>query len=281
MVARAIHFNSPRKQAPFVAINCAAIPEGLLESELFGHVKGAFTGAVGNRVGRFAQADRGTLFLDEIGDMSLATQAKILRVLQERSFEPVGATQSRAVDVRVIAATNKDLRDAVRQGTFREDLLYRLNVFPIHIPALRERVEDISLLVEHYTKVFATEVGKRLQGFSPGALQVMTAHRWPGNIRELQNVVERLVIVAKRPIVDVGDLPRDLFDRRDSRPDEVQVPSDLDQELERIERNIILETLRRTAGVQVKAAEMLGISERSFWHRIKKLNIQIVKRTAE
>ncbi|HYM31138.1 MAG TPA: sigma-54 dependent transcriptional regulator [Candidatus Cybelea sp.] len=281
LVARAIHFNSPRKDAPFVAINCAAIPEGLLESELFGHVKGAFTGAVGNRVGRFAQADGGTLFLDEVGDMPLPTQAKILRVLQERSFEPVGSTQIRTVDVRILAATNKDLREAVRQGTFREDLYYRLNVFPIQVPPLRDRIEDIPLLVDHFAKQIAPEMGKRLNGFSPAALRAMSGYRWPGNIRELQNVIEHSIIVARHPIVDVGDLPRDMFERRDHRADDVQVPAALDEELDRIERGFIIEALRRTSGVQIKAADMLGITERSLWHRVKKLGIQIVKRTAE
>ena len=283
MVARAIHFNSPRRERAFVAINCAAIPEGLLESELFGHVKGAFTGATANRVGRFAQADRGTLFLDEVGDMPLSTQVKILRVLQERTFEPVGSAQSRSVDVRIIAASNKDLREAVRQGSFREDLFYRLNVFPIPLPPLRERVEDIPLLVEHFMRQFALSIGKRLGGFSPGALSAMAAYHWPGNVRELQNVVERSIIVAKASIVDVGDLPRDLFGRREGKAGEGLglVPQDLDAELAGIERGFILEALRRSSGVQVKAAEMLGISERSLWHRIKKLNIQIVKRAAD
>ena len=215
--------------------------------------------------------------------MPLSTQVKILRVLQERTFEPVGSAQSRSVDVRIIAASNKDLREAVRQGSFREDLFYRLNVFPIPLPPLRERVEDIPLLVEHFMRQFALSIGKRLGGFSPGALSAMAAYHWPGNVRELQNVVERSIIVAKASIVDVGDLPRDLFGRREGKAGEGLglVPQDLDAELAGIERGFILEALRRSSGVQVKAAEMLGISERSLWHRIKKLNIQIVKRAAD
>ncbi|MBI3514902.1 MAG: sigma 54-interacting transcriptional regulator, partial [Proteobacteria bacterium] len=280
MVARAIHFNSSRKSGPFVAINCAAIPEGLLESELFGHVKGAFTGAVSNRSGRFAQAHGGTLFLDEVGDMPVATQAKILRVLQERSFEPVGSTQTREVDVRLIAATHRDLQDAVRERQFREDLYYRLNVFPIALPALRERTEDIPALVEHFIEQIGASIGKRIGGFSPAAIKAMADYDWPGNIRELQNCIERSMIVAKTPTVDVADLPRYLFRQREERLDGTRIPPELDDELERIERRFILNALQKTQGVQVKAADLLGITERSLWHRIKKLGIQIVKQPA-
>jgi DNA-binding NtrC family response regulator len=281
MVARSIHFNSARKSGPFVAINCAAIPEGLLESELFGHVKGAFTGAVSNRTGRFAQAHGGTLFLDEVGDMPIATQAKILRVLQERSFEPVGSTQTREVDVRLIAATNKDLQDAVRTKAFREDLYYRLNVFPIALPPLRDRVEDIPALVAHFTEQIGANIGKRIGGFSPAAIRAMADYDWPGNIRELQNCIERSMIVAKAAEVDVPDLPRYLFQQReDARPEAVRIPASLDEELERIERRIIVSALQKTQGVQVKAADLLGITERSLWHRVKKLGIQIVKAPA-
>jgi len=280
MVARAIHFNSARKSGPFVAINCAAIPEGLLESELFGHVKGAFTGAVANRTGRFTQAHGGTLFLDEVGDMPVATQAKILRVLQERAFEPVGSTQTREVDVRLIAATNKDLQEAVRQRHFREDLFYRLNVFPIGLPPLRERLEDIAALVEHFIEQIGANIGKRISGFTPAAIRAMGEYDWPGNIRELQNCIERSMIVAKSPIVDVGDLPPYLFRQREERIDVSRIPSSLDEELERIERRFIVNALHKTQGVQVKAAELLGITERSLWHRIKKLGIQIIKQPA-
>ncbi|MDX3808880.1 sigma-54-dependent transcriptional regulator [Bosea thiooxidans] len=280
LVARAIHFNSPRRARPFIAVNCAAIPETLLESELFGHVKGAFTGAVANRVGRFAAADGGTLFLDEIGDMPLAIQAKLLRVVQERSFEPVGASRSQTVDVRLIAATHKDMRQAVAENRFREDLFYRLNVFPIRLPALRERSEDIPLLAAHFLATLSETVGKPVSGFSPAALSAMSAHSWPGNIRELHNCVERALIVAKNPVIDVQDLPRDLFEgQRRSGGD--ALPRDLDAELERIERDFILEALRRSNGVQVKAARMLGIAERSLWHRIKKLGIRLNRTVVE
>ena len=280
MVARAIHFNSTRKSAPFVAINCAAIPEGLLESELFGHIKGAFTGAVSNRTGRFMQAHGGTLFLDEVGDMPVATQAKILRVLQERSFEPVGSTQTREVDVRLIAATNKDLQDAVRERQFREDLYYRLNVFPIALPPLRERLDDIPALVEHFIEQIGANIGKRIDSFSPAAIKAMGEYDWPGNIRELQNCIERSIIVAKAPMVDVADLPRYLFRQREERIDAARIPSSLDDELERIERRFILMALQKTQGIQVKAADLLGITERSLWHRVKKLGIQILKQPA-
>jgi len=280
LVARAIHFNSPRRAKPFIAVNCAAIPETLLESELFGHVKGAFTGAVSNRIGRFAAAEGGTLFLDEIGDMPLAIQAKLLRVVQERSFEPVGANRSQTVDVRLVAATHKDIRQAVEQGGFREDLFYRLNVFPIRLPALRERAEDIPLLAAHFLAALSETVGKRVSGFSPAALVAMAGHAWPGNIRELHNCIERALIVTKTAMIDVQDLPTDLFEgqRRASREG---LPHDLDAELERIEREFILEALRRSDGVQVKAARMLGIAERSLWHRIKKLDIRLNRTVAD
>jgi two-component system response regulator AtoC len=281
VVARAIHFNSPRKAKPFIAVNCAAIPEGLIESELFGHVKGALTGAVAHRRGRFADADQGTVFLDEIGDMPVAVQAKILRVLQERSFEPVGSGRTERVDTRVIAATNRNLRQAVAENSFREDLFYRLNVFPIALPALRDRKEDIPALAQHFLK-FATEtIGKRVVGVTPAALAAMSAYDWPGNLRELQNCVERAVIVARGSTVDVSDLPRDLFEQgaRTERPTKRRT-DDLDTELARIEKSFILEALRETNGVQSRAAKILGINERSLWHRVKKLGIAITKRAS-
>ncbi|MFC5394151.1 sigma-54-dependent transcriptional regulator [Bosea vestrisii] len=280
LVARAIHFNSPRRDKPFIAVNCAAIPETLLESELFGHVKGAFTGALANRTGRFAAADGGTLFLDEIGDMPLPIQAKLLRVIQERSFEPVGATRTQTVDVRLVAATHKDMRQAVDTGSFREDLFYRLNVFPIMLPPLRDRADDIPLLSLHFLAELAESMGKRASGFSPAALAAMTAYDWPGNIRELHNCIERAVIVAKTPTIDVTDLPQDLFSTP-RRSDRDALPRDLDAELERIERDFIIEALRRSDGVQVRAAKLLGIAERSLWHRIKKLGIRLGRAIAD
>ncbi|SEQ31343.1 DNA-binding transcriptional response regulator, NtrC family, contains REC, AAA-type ATPase, and a Fis-type DNA-binding domains [Solimonas aquatica] len=276
LAARAIHYNSARRNEAFVAINCAAIPEGLLESELFGHVKGAFTGAVSARPGRFVQANGGTVFLDEIGDMPVSIQAKILRVLQERVVEPVGGSQSRSVDVRVIAATHRDLREAVRSGGFRHDLYYRLNVFPIELPPLRERREDIPLLLAHFLQELGKSSERPMPAFTPAALRLMERYSWPGNIRELQNCVERAVIVARNGSVDAGDLPAELHEPVSS--ENGGLPSDLDAELERLERRFVLEALARTNGVQVQAAELLGISERSLWHRIKKLGINIVKR---
>ena len=278
MVARAIHYNSPRREQPFVALNCAAIPETLLESELFGHVKGAFTGAVSNRVGRYAQADRGTLFLDEIGDMPLATQAKILRVLQERAFEPVGGAQTRAVDVRIVAATNKNLMAAVQDGSFREDLYYRLNVFPILLPPLRDRRDDIPDLAIHFMTTLNAEMGKKVNGFTPAALKAMQGYDWPGNIRELQNCVERALILAKSEKIDEADLPRLLFSSQQSQSNGPRFPLDLDSEIERLERSLIVAALNRSDGVQVQAAQLLGINERSLWHRIKKYGIQITRR---
>ena len=275
LVARAIHFNSPRAERPFLAVNCAALPEGLLESELFGHAKGAFTGAVGAREGRFVAADGGTLFLDEIGDMPLPIQSKVLRVLQEQSFEPVGSNKTIKVDVRIIAATHKDLREMTSAGAFREDLFYRLNVFPMALPPLRERVEDIPLLGAHFLRTHAEDMGKKIVGFTPAAEAAMAAYSWPGNIRELQNCVERAVIVSRGSSIDAPDLPRYVFESAPRETPTVHVPHDLDAELADIERDIILEALRRTGGVQVKAAAMLGISERSLWHRVKKLGIRI------
>jgi len=281
VVARAIHFNSPRRKRPFVAVNCAAIPEALLESELFGHVKGAFTGALANRIGRFAAADGGTLFLDEIGDMPVAIQAKLLRVLQERSFEPVGGNHTQDVDVRIIAATHQDLRRSVTDGQFREDLFYRLNVFPIRLPALRDRADDVAILATHFLGVLAESVGKRVTGFTPGALSAMAAYAWPGNIRELQNCVERAVIVARTPVIDVPDLPRDLFESAARPRERDAVPGDLDAELDRIEKRFILEALRLSDGKQVLAAQRLGIAERSLWHRVKKFGIKIGRTSSE
>ncbi len=281
LIARAIHDNSQRRQKPFIAVNCAAIPETLIESELFGHVKGAFTGATSAREGRFALADGGTLFLDEIGDMPLALQAKVLRAIQEQTFEMVGGTRSIKVDVRFIAASHRDLRREAEKGSFREDLYYRLNVFPIDVPALRERAGDIETLSLHFLARHAASMGKRLTGFSRPALAAMEAYRWPGNIRELQNCIERAVIVAQGPVVEVCDLPPYLFEDRPklARTTPSALPSDLDGELERVEREIVTRALRECGGIQARAAERLGITERSLWHRVKKLGIRITRST--
>lgn len=275
LIARAIHYNSPRQLKPFVAVNCAAIPEGLLESELFGHAKGAFTGAVNTREGRFSVADGGSLFLDEIGDMPMSIQAKVLRAIQEQTFEPIGADKPVQVDVRIIAATHKDLRQMIEAHEFREDLYYRLNIFPINLPPLRQRVEDIPLLAAQFLKSFALDMGKKISGFTLSAEIAMRGYAWPGNIRELQNCVQRSVIVGQGPNIDVMDLPRYVLDNSAKQISDQKIPDDLDNELLHIERDFILRALEQTKGVQVRAAELLGISERSLWHRIKKLSIHI------
>jgi two-component system, NtrC family, response regulator AtoC len=279
VVARSIHFNSPRRSGPFVAVNCAAVPEALLESEFFGHVKGSFTGALTNRVGRFGQADKGTLFLDEIGDMPLALQAKILRVLQDRTYEPVGSTQSRTTDVRIIAATNRDLEVLVAQGEFRGDLFYRLNVFPIWLPPLRERREDLPLFLDRFLAEFGAALGKRGLRFTPEATRAITAYGWPGNIRELQNCIERSVLSARSAVIDVADLPPYLAQPAATQQPRAAAnfPMKLDEELDRFERGQIVAALQLTQGVQVRAAALLGISERSLWHRVKKLGISVTR----
>lgn len=280
LVARAIHFNSERRDKSFVAVNCAAIPEGLLESELFGHIKGAFTGAIANRIGRFKLADGGTIFLDEIGDMPTSIQAKILRVLQERSFEALGSTRTEQVDVRVIAATHKDLRASAAAGNFREDLYYRLNVFPIQLPPLRERRDDIRPLAMHFLQKLANETGKRIVGFTPRAIQAMAEYLWPGNIRELMNCVERAVIVTRGTTIDFSDLPTYLFEPQKATAEPAFNHGDLDTDLAIFERDRIVRALDDAKGIQIRAAELLGITERSLWYRLKKLKIDVVKRVS-
>jgi DNA-binding NtrC family response regulator len=277
VIARAIHASSPRRERPFVPVNCAAIPDQLLESELFGHVRGAFTGAQAARVGRFEQAEGGTLFLDEIGDMPLQMQAKILRVLQDRTVEPVGGTTSRQVDVRVIAATNQDLATAIAAGRFRADLFYRLNVYPIVMPPLRERPEDVPLLAQHFLERLGPELGSVATGFTEGALRLLRAHSWPGNVRELQNCIERAALVAKTASIGPAELP--LAGNAEAGADATLENDDgpLDETLASVERQRIERALASTGGVQVRAAALLGITERSLWHRIKKLGIQTRK----
>jgi DNA-binding NtrC family response regulator len=272
VVARAIHHNSPRKAHRFVALNCSAIPETLLEAELFGHVRGAFTGAVGARAGRFEQAHKGTLFLDEVGTMSTALQMKLLRALQEREFERIGDTQTTKVDVRVIAATNSDLARMVAEGTFREDLYYRLNVIPVQIPSLRERREDIPILVRHFIEKFA--VGQQIQ-FSQGAMRALMAYQWPGNVRQLENAVERAVTLsAGRTEIDVEDLPPEV----QAAPEETMAPFvdfpesglDLPAYLASIERDLIRRSLDRTGGNRNKAAELLRIKRTTLVEKLKR-----------
>lgn len=277
LIANGIYEHSRRKGQPFVAINCVAIPEGLLESELFGHEKGAFTGATAQKKGKFELADGGTVFLDEIGDMPPATQAKLLRVLQEKKFERVGGGQTIHVDVRFIAATNKNLPEMVKTGAFREDLFYRLNVLSIHLPSLRERIEDIPFLVEHFLK----QSGKELK-ISPRAMQVMIGYDWPGNVRELQNVIERAAIFAEGTIEEMH-LPPELTGFANSQNISPRGDQPLDQRLSEIEKGMIVEAIRRAGGVQARAANLLGINQRSLWHRVKKYNIDVttLKNTKE
>ncbi len=280
LVARTIHELSPRRERPWVALNCSAIPRDLMESELFGYVRGAFTGATQNRAGRVEQAQGGTLFLDEIGDLDATLQAKLLRVLQEREFSPVGSNQVRAVDVRFLAATNRDLKALVREGQFREDLLYRLDVYSIVVPPLRSRREDIPLLAQTFLRELAAETDKKITAFTPAALEALGRYDWPGNIRELRNTVERSLLSCQGKTIDIGDLPAAIASPPGATAGEKSALArmgrkNLDHWLEEVERGAILEALAQSKGVQAHAAKKLGISERSLWHRIKKLNIQI------
>jgi len=275
IVANAIHANSRRCRAPFVKVNCAALTESLLESELFGHVKGAFTGAIRDRRGRFKQADGGTILLDEIGSMPLSGQATLLRVLQEREFEPVGSSQTVPVNVRVIAATNSDLGRAVADGAFRADLYYRLNVFGIVLPPLRERPEDVPLLAQLFLDRYNRIVGKRIRAIGPDALSMLLGHDWPGNVRELENAMEHAVIVEAGAAIDPASLPVSL---RKSREAEDGIPLSADLNLrERLllaERQILLDTLVRANGIRKRAAEMLGIDSRNMPYFLKKHRLQ-------
>ena len=273
LVAQAIHFNSHRRDKAFVSVNCGAIPEGLMESELFGHVKGAFTGAVANKVGLFSAADGGTLFLDEITEIPTLLQVKLLRAIQEREIRRVGDTKDMKVEVRLIAATNKDLEAAVGDGTLREDLFYRLNVIPIHLPALRERREDIPLLVAHFLQKYGKELGKEVRGVSPEALALLEQYHWPGNIRELENVVERAVVLGTGEILGVDALPESVRRQRQPRGVDLDLPEegmDLDATLDQIEARILTKALDRTKGVQTRAAELLRLSFRQFRYKLQK-----------
>ncbi len=271
MIATSIYEHSQRKGKPFVAINCVAIPEGLLESELFGHEKGSFTGATHQKKGKFEIADGGTVFLDEIGDMPMATQAKLLRALQEKEFERVGGTKPIRVDVRFIAATNKNLQQLIREGKFREDLYFRLNVFSIDMPPLRERREDISLLVSYFLQ--SSEKPVKL---SASALQVLIGYSWSGNIRELKNIIERASIMSEDGLIEVHHLPEAVRKNNPVVSGNILDGSiSLDDKIKLMEKDLILDALRQSGGVQVKAAAMLGINQRSLWHRIKKHEIDV------
>jgi two-component system response regulator PilR (NtrC family) len=277
LLARAIHDRSAQRTMPLVKVNCAAIPENLLESELFGHVRGAFTGAAANKKGRFALADGGTIFLDEIGTMSPALQAKLLRVLQEREFEPLGSERTQRVDVRVIAATNRDVEADVEAGRFRKDLYYRLNVIRIELPPLRERKSDVRKIARRMVKRFADEFDKPCAGLSREALEALERYTFPGNIRELENIIERAVALSSTPQIGIGDLPDDVSGRAsDVGGAPALLPEagcELDDVLEQIERQLLTQALERTAGVRTHAAELLGISFRSLRYRLAKLGM--------
>jgi two-component system response regulator PilR (NtrC family) len=286
LVARAIHGRSPRSERPFVAVNCGALTETLLDSELFGHVRGAFTGADGNKKGLIEVAEKGTIFLDEIGEMSPMLQVKILRVLQERKFRRVGGTEEIGADIRIITATNRDLGKMVAEGQFREDLYYRINVIPVRLPPLRERPEDVPMLAEHFVGKFAAQMKKPITGISGEAMACLTAYPWPGNVRELENAIERAVALERTPAILPESLPESVRGdaagvQRVSPPGAqgagpAQMPEkgfDLEQHVQHLEREYIAEALRRSGGVKVKAAELLGMSFRSFRYYMKKYNL--------
>jgi transcriptional regulator with PAS, ATPase and Fis domain len=273
LVATSIHENSEREDKAFIKLNCAAIPAELLESELFGHEKGAFTGASEYKPGKFDMANGGTLFLDEIGDMPHNLQSKILRVLQEQEFYRVGGSRTIKVEVRIIASTNKNLEELVRQGAFREDLFYRLNVFTLHLPPLRDRKEDIPLLVDYLLQ----NAPKKLT-ISPMALQMLVAFSWPGNIRELKNTLESATVIAENGIIQPTHLPAKItgvFDQNQLKAHKNTAKISLDERLKEIEKSIIIEALKKTGGVQVRATELLVINQRSLWHRIRKYDIDV------
>jgi DNA-binding NtrC family response regulator len=272
LIARAIHFNSPRAARPFVAVDCSSLAETLLESELFGHVRGAFTGAVAAKKGLFEEADRGTCFLDEIGDISLAMQAKLLRVLQEHEIKRVGGTETIKIDVRIVAATNQNLEALVTEKKFREDLFYRLNVVSIHLPSLRERPEDVPLLADHFLRKYASQNNKPVSRISPEAMDLMVRHRWPGNVRELENVLERAATLSGTNLILPEDLPR----RLQMEPAQVSlssIPSRMP--LSELEKLYIQKVLEETGGNKKKAADILGIDRRTLYRMATRLGLTI------
>jgi two-component system response regulator AtoC len=290
LVAGALHANSRRKAKPFIKVNCAAIPHDLLESELFGHERGAFTGAIASKPGRFELADEGTLFLDEIGDIPVDMQVKLLRALQESEFERVGGIKTVHVDVRIVAATSRDLKKAIEQGRFREDLYYRLNVVPIFLPPLRERREDVPLLAEHFREKYNQRLGKKIDGFTPAAVERLLAYAWPGNIRELENLVERTLLFCESPIIDVADLP-DLLRGTESTP--VSTPSGgvravgmelpagkvdakefVEARSDEMWRDLLIQKLAETQGNVTQAARLLNITRKTLQTKMKELGLR-------
>jgi len=272
LIARAIHHHSPRDGRPFVKINCTALPENLMESELFGYEKGAFTGANTTKPGKFEQADTGTVFLDEIGDVPASVQVKLLRILQEREFERLGSNKTRHIDVRVLAATNVDLRAALEQGTFREDLYYRLNVLPINIPPLRERKEDIPFLAEHFVKKLRKDLGTSAQSISEGAIHRLLEYHWPGNVRELENVIERSMVLATGPVLEAGDIRLDLAPKSRLAANDGFLPEGMT--LDDYERSIIREALHRANGNKSQAARLLGLTRNALRYRLSQMGIE-------
>ena len=271
LVAHAIHALSPRAGQPFVEVNCAAIPEELIESEMFGHIKGSFASAHEGKVGKFQKADGGTLFLDEVGDMSLRTQSKVLRALEEQRFEPLGAGEFVTVDVRVVASTNKNLEEEIDHGNFREDLFYRLNVIPFFVPPLRDRREDIPLLADHFLREFTTSYGRKPKELTPEAYQVLAEHYWPGNVRELKNLIERIVILNPQVRVDARHIPLQAARRQPDRP--LERFGSLQEVREAAEREYILKKLEETSGNVTRTAELLGLERSNLYRKMKTLGI--------
>jgi two-component system response regulator HydG len=272
IVANALHQNSQRSKRPFIKISCAALPETLLESELFGHERGAFTGAISRKEGRFQLANGGTIFLDEVSEMSPTTQVKLLRVLQEREFEPLGSTRTISVDIRVIAATNKTLEEEVKEGNFREDLFYRLNVVPIEVPPLRRRKEDISLLANHFLNLYREKSQTSIKGFLPKAMDLMMRYDWPGNIRELENAIERAVLLCRGEHISPEDLPHPVQGAEADDLPRVAVPPGMT--LKEVEREVIVQTLEETEGNRTQTARILGISRKTLQNKLKEYGIQ-------
>jgi DNA-binding NtrC family response regulator len=272
LIARAIHFHSPRKDRPLVKINCTAIPENLMESELFGYEKGAFTGAQTNKPGKFEQADTGTVFLDEIGDVPAVIQVKLLRVLQERELERLGSNVTRHIDVRLVAATNQDLRAALEQGTFREDLYYRLNVVPLNIPPLRERKQDIPFLANHFLQKLGPDTGCRVEGITDAAMEKLVAYHWPGNVRELENVIERSLVMATGTELDGADIKLESAPRPRGQGESHFLPEGLS--LDQYEQDIIKEALRRADGNKSQAARLLGLTRNALRYRLTQMGME-------